>query len=563
MLRRLEIDGFALIERASIDFADGATIMTGETGSGKTMLLGALEFVLGARANAMAASTPGTRTRVSLGFEPDARFRAQFAQDGFDLDDDEDASILREVSANGKSSVRVNGRAASAGYVRELAERLVDAVGQHEAQRLLAPRYHAALLDRFAKCEVAREATAHAHARLIAARAALAQLQGDEIGAMARVAQAREALEEIAASAPQVGEIERLRERARMLGSAQQIAQALHIAHDALTNDEQSAVSALGAAMTALGGIASFSTSLAALAGEVAALQEQVVDVATMAARELDACEFNPGELDSLNERIDALDRLRRKYGEQIEDVFAYASVCQETIDIYATRDAQLATLRAALSGAQAELLAAAQTLTAARREAAPRLVQVVEAEFADLALPGARFDVHFEAVDPIGPDGAERSEFLFAANAGEGLQALARVASGGELSRVLLALVVALPGRREPTALVFDEIDAGIGGATASAVGTRLARLAARTQVLCVTHLAQIAVHAQVHYVLEKQESNGATRIQVRLLDRAEARRAEIARMLSGESHTVALEHARSLIAAAERPEAAQASSG
>lgn len=555
MIQRLEIRDYGLIEAAEIAFSDGATIFTGETGSGKTMILGALACAMGARASSDIVRRGAARAVITLAFEPDDAVRERLTNDGFEVDPGEEATIVREIGENGKSSVRLNGRASTASYVREIAPLILEIVGQHEAQRLLSPAYHLELLDRFGG-EPVREAQSTVRAAydaLMEVTRELDRLTGDERRAQQRYDDAKYALDELDALAPQPGEDERLTERRRYLDNVERIASALRTSHDALAADDAGAATSLGSAAAALHGIAEMSEALAEMNAQATALQSEVNDLATSIARELDATEFEPGELEEINARLDALDRAKRKYGPTIETLLAYADDARRIVSEFEGKDARTAELARAAALARAALESAAAKLTKLRAGAAKRLSGAVMNEFKDLALGSGRFDVSLEPLDRLGPDGAECIEFMFAANAGEALRPLTRVASGGELSRVLLALVVALAATRERVALVFDEIDAGIGGATATAVGARLGRLAEDGQVMCVTHLAQLATWANRHYVLEKQEKRSSTTIYVREVTGDDARATELARMLSGEPHAVALEHARTLMKAAK----------
>lgn len=542
MLVRLEIENYGLIARAALEFSPGATIFTGETGSGKTMILGALGFVLGERASADAVRRGTARATVTLTFEASAALNARLIADGYELDPDEDATVVREMSDNGKSSVRVNGRPATAGYVRDIGEEIAEIVGQHDAQRLLLPAYHVELLDRFGGTPAiaARDAVTASRELVDTLGQELRGLRTDERRAQERYDDARFAAEEIEGAAPQPGEDERLTERRRYLDNVERIAAALRSAHEALGGEDASATGALGVAATALHGIADISADLRGMAEGAAALQSETSDLATQIARELDATEFDAGELEAINTRLDVIDRLRRKYGGTIDAVLAAAIEARRIVETFEGRDERAGELAAQLLEAENALAAEEVRLRAIREAAATRLRTAVQKELGALALGSARFDVSFEPI-----------EFVFAANAGEPLRPLARVASGGELSRVLLALVVCLAGARDRTALIFDEIDAGISGATATAVGARIGRLASEGQVMCVTHLAQLATWSDRHYVLEKHEKDGATTISVREIAGEEARAAELARMLSGESHDVALEHARMLLRA------------
>jgi DNA repair protein RecN (Recombination protein N) len=542
MISRLEIENYGLIARGAIDFSPGATIFTGETGSGKTMILGALDFALGERASADIVRRGTKRAVVTIIFEPNDALRERLLADGYPLDPGEDATIVREMNDAGKSSVRVNGRASTAGYVREIGALIAEIVGQHDAQRLLSPAYHVELLDRYGGPDAidAVGRVSAARARVAACAEELRALHGDERRAQERYDDARFALEEIESAAPQPGEDQRLSERRRYLDNVERIALALRGAHEALGGDDGSATGALGVASAALHGIADISSDLRVMADEAAALQSETTDLATAIARALDATEFDPAELESINARLDILERLKRKHGGTIEAVLVAATHASGVVETFDSRDERTAALATALRQAEATLAAGEARLRAIREEAAGRLKTAIGKEFSALALGSARFDVAF---DPI--------EFVFAANKGEPLRPLARVASGGELSRVLLALVVVLAGARERTALIFDEIDTGIGGTTATAVGARIGRLAQEGQVVCVTHLAQLATWSDCHYLLEKSEKGSAATISVREISGEEARAAELARMLSGESHDVALEHARMLLRA------------
>jgi DNA repair protein RecN (Recombination protein N) len=551
MLRRLTIEDYGLIPKAEIRFADGATIFTGETGSGKTMVLGAIAFVLGERASADVVRRDRARAMVTLEFEADAALRGRLAENGFELDPDEDATISREFTQAGKSVLRLNGRPTTAGFVRELAAGIVDIVGQHEAQRLLAPAYHVELLDRFAGPEALklRERAGELYARRAEIAERLRSLDRDERRAQEQYAFAAFALNEIEAAAPEDGEDERLTQRRRVLDNAEKVATALRTAHAALAGDEGSAADALGTAATALEHVSDLSADFESLAQSASAMQSEVSELASRVGRELDGMEFDPGELEAINARLDTLDSLKRKYGGTLEAVLASAVEFRSTVELFGNKDERKAQLERELADATTELEQAAEDLSSLRHGAAERLRKAIQEELKDLALPSARFGVHFEPLGDIGPNGGENVEFVFAANKGEAERPLVRVASGGELSRVLLALVVALAGARGRTALVFDEIDAGIGGATATAVGARLGRLAGDSQVLCVTHLAQIASWADAHYVLEKRETKSSTAIELREIGDEQQRTSELARMLSGEAHDVALQHARTLL--------------
>lgn len=535
-------------------------MFTGETGSGKTMILGALAFALGGRANAGEVRRGAAKAVVSLEFEPEEALRARLESDGFETDAGEGAVLSREMTEAGKSSLRLNGRPATAGYVREFASEVADIIGQHDAQRLVQPSYHVEILDRFGGAQTVecRASVARAHARVRELDERRRTFEDETRHLQERFAFASFALTEIDRDGPDAQEEAHLMERRRLLDNVEKISSALRSAHDALANDERSAADRLGAAASSLRAVADIGSDLQELAEQAAALQSEASDLSVRVARALDASESDPAQLETINARLDVLDRLKRKYGGTIESVLHSAQDFRETVASVEHRDERRLEITRDLETARAALQHEASQLSIARHAAAKALVARVAAEFTDLALGGARFDVCFEQLPQIEAGGSERIEFVFAANAGEPERGLARVASGGELSRLLLAVVVASAPGKAPTALVFDEIDTGIGGATATAVGTRLGRLAAAGQVVCVTHLAQIASWANRHYILEKHETTAGAEIATRLVDTPAERAAEVARMLSGEAQEVALRHARALLAQTQKQRAA-----
>lgn len=547
-LLRLRIDNVGLIAHAQVEFGDAFTAFTGETGSGKTMLLGALDAALGGRVERELIR--GDRLRVALEIAPGEALLDLLQTMGIELADDDDVVVVREVTAAGRSQARVNGVAVSASQLRALGTHVVDAIGQGEAQRLLEPAFARDLLDRFAG-PAALELRERVRASYETARALRAEretLTGGTERALAEREFARFALGEIDAAALADGEDDRLRERRDVLGSAERIGEALMRARAAL-EEEGGAVDALGGAAHALSAIARFGSTFAALAESAAALQADAGASAAAIARALDDVELDPQELEDVSARLDAIETLKKKYGASIGAVLAARDRFAEVLEADAGRDGRLAAIARELSAADAALAADADALRAQRRAAIPACEERIALELAALAMPAARFAVALEPLDEIAAHGSDRIEFRFSANPGEPERPLARVASGGERSRVFLALVVALAARDDARAFVFDEIDAGIGGATAVAVGARLARLAEITQVVCVTHLAQIASYAGTHYALRKYDDGGETTIEVVALTEDD-RLNEIARMLSGDTKRISLEHAATLVA-------------
>jgi DNA repair protein RecN (Recombination protein N) len=551
-LARLEIEGYGLIERAAIAFAPGCTVFTGETGSGKTMLVGALAFVLGARTSADVVRGGSQRTRVTLELDDlDPAVRERFAADGFELDPDEGAILTRELSSVGKSSARINGRPATTAQLRAYGEAFVDFIGQHEQQRLLSPAYQLDALDRFAGEAAAARRTevGSAHARVQALERELRELETSEGRALAEVEFANFALAEIDAANPSAGEDAELRERRDFLANVERIAATLAQAHALLVESDGAAVEALGSAAALVGQLARYGASLGAAAARIVALQEETTDLAAALALELERAEFDPRELAAIGERLDLLERLKKKYGGSLPAVIAARDGFAAAIERFASRDEMLAKLREQNAEAAGARDAAARQLSILRAEAARKLEAELARELDALAMRAARFTVALEPLEACGPRGTERVEFLLAPNPGEPARPLAKAASGGELSRVLLALVAALADRRERSTLVFDEIDAGVGGATAVAVAVRIGALARTSQLVCVTHLAQIAGWGDRHYALRKFGDDEQTTIDIVPLESPQSVEDEIARMLSGSTSEVARRHAATLL--------------
>jgi DNA repair protein RecN (Recombination protein N) len=548
-LRRLIVEDYELIAHAELEPAAGLTAITGETGSGKTMLLDAIDFALGARAATDAVRKGRKRARISLEIEPDARALAAIAAAGIEIDEDETLAIVRELS-DGKTSARVGGVPVSAAQLRAIGREVAEIVGQHEAQRLLVPGQQLDALDRFGGAELLATATRlrTAHERHAAVSSELAELEAQAGRALADADYAAFASREIADAAPETGEEERLRERRDLLVNAERIASALRAAHDALVESEASASDSLGASATSLSSVGRYARELEELANAASALQSETSELAGRVARQIESVDIDPAELDSITGRLELLDRLKKKYGGSIEGVLEAKARFDETTKRFENADEHRASLQRSRGEAAAELRDAAAKLTKLRQAAAKTCEKKISNELAALAMPSARFEIAFEPLEQIGSRGAERCEFMLAPNPGEPARSLGRSASGGELSRVMLALTVVLADRSARTAIIFDEIDAGVGGATANAVGARLADLARDLQVVCVTHLAQIAAYADRQVALRKIETKTATLIEIVDLDR-DARLEELARMLSGATTGVSLQHAKTLL--------------
>ncbi|MDB5093269.1 MAG: recN, partial [Candidatus Eremiobacteraeota bacterium] len=421
-LLRMTVENVGLIERAEVAFSDGLTVVTGETGSGKTMLLGGLRLALGERADADTVRSGAERARVVLEIAPDEGLRASLAAAGFTLADDDDLIVQREVLAEGRSQGRINGIPAGASQLRELIGTLVDVISQHQAQRLLAPAYALELLDRFAgpQALAARGEVRRLYDDVQAARERLRALRDADGRATARAEFARFARDEIdAAAVASDDEDERLRERRDVLANAERIGAALASASAALEN-EGGAVDAFGACESALVGLTRYGERFAELAGAASALQSDANELAARIAREREAVDLDPAELDALTARLDALDRLKKKYGGSLAAMQAQRDAFAADVADVDDREVRIAAADREASALEGALRAAAQRLSASRRKAAEAIEEAVRAELAALEMPAARLRVALEALEAVGVTGAERAELRFAANPGE-----------------------------------------------------------------------------------------------------------------------------------------------
>src|SRR5512133_1303659 len=564
MLAELRIRDLGVIDDARLEVSAGLNVLTGETGAGKTMVVDALALLLGGRADpgAVRAGRPAALVEGRLRTGDDRQVAAAGVED-----EGGEVVVARQVLVEGRSRAQLQGRMATVAGIAEVVRPLVEVHGQHEFQDLLRPGVQRDLLDRYAGEPVLgpRSAFAAGWRRL---RAVTREL--DELVARAREREReidllRHQLDEIDAAQVRVGESAALTAEAERLANAESLQQAAALAHQLLEDDEDAgAVTALGAAARAVHGPGGHDRALGELAERAQSLAAEVGDLASSLRAYAEAVLVDPGRLEEVNLRTALLRDLERKYGDDEEAVLAFAGKAAARLAELEGGTLRSEALEAEAAELRRDLAGTGAALTAARGQAADRLGEALRVELADLAMPSARVEVAVDQ-DPDGDglevggrclaateDGLDRVDIRLAAHPGAPLRPLGRAASGGELSRVMLALRVVLAAVDRTPTLVFDEVDAGVGGRTAAAVGRRLAELARRHQVLVVTHLPQIAAHADRHFTVEKRSADGATSTDVRLLDDA-GRVGELSRMLAGmEGSGLAQAHAEELLAAA-----------
>ena len=576
MLKLLRISNIAIISELELEFGSGLSLLTGETGAGKSILIDALGLLFGARASAELIRTGEERAVVEAVFESAGAARAGEAH-GLPVDGEE-LVLRREVHSSGKGKATVNGALVPVSVLRELAPWLAAIHGQHEPQGLLDPETHIAVLDRHAGLADEAEALAGPFRRLREVDAELEALRRDRREAERR----REMLDYQAAEIEKAhlaaGEEEALRQEKQIQASAGRLAELSSDAYRLLYDDEDAVVSRLGQIYRKVEELAAIDPRLAPHLEAKAAVRASLDDLALFLRDYREGLQVSPGRLDEIESRLDLVERLKRKYGATVEEVIAFGARCRTDLASLGSPEEREAALQREKEDLAGKYLAAARALSRKRRSAARDLEKKMQSELAELAMEKTRFKVQFQP-DVAGDDdaavwterGLETAEFLISPNPGEELRGLARIASGGELSRILLALnSVATddepeegPGSaqrsrsnsehgfipRERKTLVFDEVDAGIGGRVAEVVGRKLRAIAERHQVLCVTHLPQIASMADSHFVVRKRVERGRTITDVRPLSDAE-RVEEVARMLGGETVTeTARRHAREMV--------------
>jgi DNA repair protein RecN (Recombination protein N) len=558
VLLELRVENLLLIERAELALAPGLNVLTGETGAGKTVLAHALDLLLGGRARAGIVRPGAGEAYVEGVFElPDA-LRGEL---GERLPADaEEVVLARRVSAEGRTRAYLCGRSAAVGDLREVAAGLLSFYGQHEHRKLMLASAQLEMLDGFCGPEhlERRAAFAATYARVRGLEAALEELR-ERAGARERELDLLAfELEEIEAADPsEAEEAELVAARGRMRHLEALRSAALGAAQAAAPDEGEGAVALLAAGGGALDGVSGVDGALDALAERWRSLAYEAEDLAGELLRYAEGLEGDPAALEAAEERLAMLDRLKRKHGGTIAGVLAHAERCRERREELEGAEVALERGSAELEEARAVLEREAAGLRSARSDAAPRLSAAVRERLAELAMEGASFDIALDEREP-GPSGADTVEFLIAANPGVPAAPLRDVASGGELSRVMLALLGVAHGGREGDAsgaaatLVFDEVDAGIGGHTARAVGAQLLALAEGRQILCITHLPQIASLAARHFCIEKDTGAEPARTTVRELGSGEVV-AELVRMLGADADDAgARRHARELLKAA-----------
>ena len=554
MLEHLHIRNVALIKESEISFGDGLNILTGETGAGKSMIIDSLQFALGGRAGKDFLRHGEKQAAVEALFSVQSQaLTEKLAENGIVPEEDGTLLITRTLSEAGKSVCRINGSTVTVGMLKEIAEDMIDIYGQHEHQSLLNPVKHIRLLDRFcgAGFGEAMEEYKNSRQRLKDLEKQLTILIGDESQREQRMDMLLFQKEEIEAAELQEGEEDALLEQKKRLSSMERLIRLTGESVTLLYDGDDRAPSAcdqLGDALAKLQEAAEYDAALSPLADALADGYAAVEDCVRELKREAEKQEADPEELERIEERLQLFYKLKRKYGGSIETVLEFYEKAVQELEFLSNSSEKAAELSAKKAAEEKRLSALAETLTARRRATAEQVEEQIETALHDMEMKHARFHIQIEEKADWGADGKDKVEFLISANAGEPLKPLAKIASGGEMSRVMLALKTVLVDADEIGTFIFDEIDTGVSGRTARRVGEKMRFLGGKRQLLCITHLPQIAAMADNHFLIEKESDAGETVTRVTALDEEGAVR-EVARLMNDVTETT-LAAARELLA-------------
>lgn len=540
MLSVLHIENIAVIEQADITFGEGFHVLTGETGAGKSIVIDAISAILGQRTYRDIIRTGAKKAFVSAVFTgiPELDW---FAENGVAYTAGE-LLVQREISLDGKNVCRVNGRPVTVAMLHQLGVHLINIHGQHDSQQLFDEENHLTYLDLFAGDEALLADYQAAFAQVTALRQEIRQSTMDENEKARRMEMLEHQIRELESAGLKAGEDEELEKRRKVLQSSEKLMDALNEALECLYggDDSDGAAALLTQAERSLGYGTRFDEAMEPLHERVAELMYNVQDAAEEVRDLRDSYDFAAGELERVEDRLDVLHRLRRKYGATCQDMLEFLEHARQELDAIVLSDERLEELNAALKQKEQAAEKLALDLRAVRKDAAKALEARILSELAQLDMPNVQFLCQFDDSESLtlGSNGVDTVRFLMSANAGEALKPMSRVASGGELARIMLAIKNVLAEKDAVPTLIFDEVDAGVSGRAAQKVAEKLSSVAASRQVLCVTHLPQIAAMADVHFLISKAEKNGRTYTSVTPLDR-EGRKQELARIIGGATIT------------------------
>ena len=536
MLSLLHIENIAVIECADISFDDGFSVLTGETGAGKSIVIDAISAILGQRAYRDMIRTGTTKASVRAVFT-DVPEYPWFAENGVSYDSE--TIIQRDVHLDGKNVCRVNGALVTVSILHKLGIQLINIHGQHDSATLFDEDNHLAFLDDFAENTDLRSDYAEKFNAVARLRREIERMSMDEGEKLRRMETLKYQIDEISRAALEPGEDEELEARRKLLQNAEKLSDGMETAVEMLYggDDSDGAATLLAQAERALARICKYGDTIHRLHEKVADLMYQVQDAAEEVRDARDELSFSAGELDQIESRLDTIHKLRRKYGATCADILEYLEKAKRELDEIEFADDHIERLKKKLKKAEKEAWDAAFALRDNRKKAAQELAKRILTELAQLDMPRVQFSCEFTELE-LTPNGADSVAFYMSANAGEALKPMSKVASGGELARIMLAMKNVLAEQDQVNTLIFDEVDTGVSGRAAQKVAEKLRSVDRNKQVLCVTHLPQIAAMGHTHYLIAKSERDGRTYTTVTPLDR-EGRKLELARIIGGANIT------------------------
>ena len=565
MLKLLEIENIAVIEKASVQFAKGLNVLTGETGAGKSIVIDSINAVTGQKTSRELIRTGAANAFVSALFEDvGERAAARLGECGLPTEADGTVLLQRTMYKDGKNLCRINGMTVTVSMLRSVGEELINIHGQRDSQALLDSAQHIRFLDSFAGLQQTVAAYAADYGRLCAVKREIRSLQTDDAQKARRIDLLTWQINELTEADVRLGERDGLQRKKSVLTNSMKLASALSGAANALNGDGDNAgaASLISQAAREIASVASVAEGLDAVASSLEEAENTVADAAAVIDDVLNQLDNVEGSLDAVEERLDLLYRLSRKYGETEEEMLSFLDNARDELERITLSDERMEALRTEEEALRAACEKQAAALSAARKKSAGQLCAAVEGELAFLNMPSCRFLTDLTPTE-LGPEGADGAVFLISANAGEEPKPLGKVASGGELSRVMLALKNVLSAKDSVDTLIFDEIDAGVSGEAASKIAVKLSQVARAAQVICITHLSQIAAFADEHKLLRKEEIDGKTYTRITSLDE-EGRARELSRISYGENPgETQLISARQMLAQAAKRKTLPAASG
>lgn len=543
MLTNLHVRNLALIDEADINFKDGLNILTGETGAGKSIILGSINIALGGKTSAdlIRKDAEYALTELSFYIENDS-VRKQLTDLGIEELEDGELVISRKITPS-RSQIKVNGQTFTQGQVKAAASLLIDIHGQHDNQLLLKESHHIEILDEYAKAELydTKQKLKEVYAEYSSIQKQLSELNIDEDQRNREISFLEFEIQEILSAKLSCGEDVQLETAFRKMSHVQKIMEEMSVVDQQIVSGSESVCDMFGTALRALNSAAAYDEDLQELSGTMADVESLLSDISRMITDYIDNCSFNEEEYINIQQRLDLINSLKLKYGKTIEEIKAYSEKKQQRLEQLQSHDKLIEELKSKSSQKEKELSALCGKLSDMRKAAADRLCSSIREALLDLNFNDVRFDAHFESTDTFSSNGTDLMYFVIAANPGEALRPLSKVASGGELSRIMLAIRTVTANQDDIETLIFDEIDAGISGRTAQMVGEKLSILAHSRQIICITHLPQIASMADNHFMIEKSVENNVTKTSIYELSDEQSIE-ELARLLGGSSITEAV---------------------